>query len=819
MRIAELAKAVVKDKWPDLSLPESLLSGDESELWEIIQKINLEVHTKPLGRENNSLFATLAFDIALCSFYGLGISVNETQGLEWLLFSANLGNDWAMGMTAPVSFSINENEETKSWMRIHLALSMLKGSRHSKKYLTRLYPNDCIALRGVIQKGSERRDSTAEIDHLSVQLDRWVDHLDHLCNASTPSEPFSLSQGISLYLERCAAIGGWFMPNNPHRPLETDLAWTAKALYVPVMKARDTEISMTIRWTSIYCFLLLFEQGIDKLVSCLDILKTWWPGNLAWEIDDVPTATLVILLQIYKNPDMNLGYRLKLGRNFKRRQIEMLQLLLDSGADPFVSVATGDGPIICPFICSVLANNVPATELMLEHATKRGIDVSEKLVAIAKEYKTPVGQLCIQACCDLVLDLLLSRGLCNVEEVYLRNDRMTSVINDAATQGDSACIRVLIKHAANLYSTQNVDGIPPFTRALVCNGNIKTAALLLPKSREERHRIFTIQNRRGYICFGSVLNAALYQNRGSISIETIEFLRDAGAMEFIVHPGKNWNVFDVYFSHISRGGDRRDLSSFDSVTFAILLEAFHNPEQINARIKDTGMTLLQVAVLRADRRAVELLLQYGKLDINAETNDKATAFDLAAHRKRNPPKYIKEGGVREIRKFHNAMLQIICLLRDRGADHHSLNPVFFMNSMSELHEDSNLSGISIQIEPNGLPSISDMTKSMLHTYSDDYRRNPLALDLLRAKWPKRWTGSKTSELLELEDFLSSYISKNIPLLHASIQNSTLSSSTNLSEPARYKKKWYHKLRIRSFFSFVKRCSRTRQDEGPNTHAL
>jgi hypothetical protein len=767
IRISELVKAAVKDKCPDLTLPKKL-SDDESELWRIIQRINLEVQTKPFGREKNSLFATLAFDIALCSLYGLGTSANETQSLEWLLFSANLGNELAMGMTVPLAFSINENEETKSWMRLHLGLSMLKGSHHSANYITKLFPDDCIALRRVIRKRFEGRNSTAENDRIKAQLDRWADHLDHLYNASTPSEPFDLDQGISLYLERCAAINGGLVPNDPHRPLGTDLAWTAKALYPPVLEARGTTISTTTRWISLYCFFLLFEQNTDNLVRVLDVLETQWPSDLTREMDVIPTNALNLLVKVYENPDMNLCYRLELGEKFKRRQIEMIQFLLNRGADPFLSVATEDGPILCPFISGVLANNVRITELMLEHASKRGVDISEKLVAIAKEYKVSVGQLCIQSCSDLVLDWLLSHGFCTVEEVCSHNDRMVSIINYAAVKGDSASISVLLKHGANLYSTQDVNGLPPFTRTLLQNGNVKTAALLLPKSKEERHRIFNIQNHRGYICFGTVLSAALNQNRGLISIETIKFLRDAGAMEFIVHPGENRNVFDVYFSYFSRGGDRKDLSSFDSATFAILLEAFHYPEQINARFKDTGMTLLQVAVWRADRRAVELLLQYGKLDINAETGEKATAFDIAAHRKRNPPEYVKEGGVREIRKFHNALSQIICLLRSRGAEYHSPHPEYFLNSMSEFHEDSSLSGTSIQIGPNGLPSISDMTKSMLHVFSDDFRRNPLILDLLRVKWPKRWTGSKTSGLLKLEDFFSSFISENLPQLSAQL---------------------------------------------------
>jgi ankyrin repeat protein len=691
IRISELVKAAVKDKCPDLTLPKKL-SDDESELWRIIQRINLEVQTKPFGREKNSLFATLAFDIALCSLYGLGTSVNETQSLEWLLFSANLGNELAMGMTVPLAFSINENEETKSWMRLHLGLSMLKGSHHSANYITKLFPDDCIALRRVIRKRFEGRNSTAENDRIKAQLDRWADHLDHLYNASTPSEPFDLDQGISLYLERCAAINGGLVPNDPHRPLGTDLAWTAKALYPPVLEARGTTISTTTRWISLYCFFLLFEQNTDNLVRVLDVLETQWPSDLTREMDVIPTNALNLLVKVYENPDMNLCYRLELGEKFKRRQIEMIQFLLNRGADPFRTV----------------------------------------------------------------------------EEVCSHNDRMVSIINYAAVKGDSASISVLLKHGANLYSTQDVNGLPPFTRTLLQNGNVKTAALLLPKSKEERHRIFNIQNHRGYICFGTVLSAALNQNRGLISIETIKFLRDAGAMEFIVHPGENRNVFDVYFSYFSRGGDRKDLSSFDSATFAILLEAFHYPEQINARFKDTGMTLLQVAVWRADRRAVELLLQYGKLDINAETGEKATAFDIAAHRKRNPPEYVKEGGVREIRKFHNALSQIICLLRSRGAEYHSPHPEYFLNSMSEFHEDSSLSGTSIQIGPNGLPSISDMTKSMLHVFSDDFRRNPLILDLLRVKWPKRWTGSKTSGLLKLEDFFSSFISENLPQLSAQL---------------------------------------------------
>ncbi|PMD13268.1 kinase-like protein [Hyaloscypha hepaticicola] len=376
MRISELVKAVVKDKYPDLTLPKKL-SDDESELWKIIQKINLEVQTKPLGREKNSLFATLAFDVSLCSLYGLGTSVNETQSLEWLLFSANLGNELAMGMTVPIAFSINENEEMKSWMRLHLGLSMLKGSHHSANYLTKLFPADCIALRRVVQKQSEGRDSTAENDRIKAQLDRWADHLDHLYNASTPSEPFDLNQGMSLYLGRCAAINGRFVPNDPHQPLGTDLAWTAKALYPPVLEARGTTISTTPRWISLYCFFLLFEQNTDKVVSVLDVLETLGPSDLTREMH--ATHTLNLLLKVYENPDMNVGYRLKLGENFKLRQIEMLQFLLNRGVDPFLSVATEDGPILCPFISGVMANNALATKLMLEHANNRGIDISEKL--------------------------------------------------------------------------------------------------------------------------------------------------------------------------------------------------------------------------------------------------------------------------------------------------------------------------------------------------------------------------------------------------------------------------------------------------------
>jgi hypothetical protein len=533
IRIAELVKAAVNDKCLDLYMPKAL-SDDESGWWKIMQKINLEVHTKPLGRQKNSLFATLAFDIALCSFYGIGTSVNETQGLEWLLFSANLGNDWAMGMTVPIAFSINENEEAKPWMRLHLCLSMLKGSHHSMNYLARLFPDDYINIRRVIQNQPEVGDSATEKDYVKVQIDRWAEqaeHLDHLYNTSTPITPLDLQQGILLYLERCAIMSGGFVPNDPHQPLETDLAWTAKVFYPQVETTRDTTISITRRLTNLHYFFLLFEHNIDNLTTALDMLKTQRSNDLDQETDVISTGTLGNLFGVYNSPDMNLNYRLRLGMNFKRRQVEMLQLLLSRGADPFLFIATEDGPTPCPFLTSVLTNNAMATDIMFEHATKRGIDISDKLETIAKDYKISVGQLCID----------------------------------------------------------------------------------------------------------------------------------------------------------------------------------------------------------------------------------------------------------------------------------SLSPEYVISSMSELYENSIFSGTSIEIGPNGLPSASDMAQAMLQVFNDDFIRNPLMLDLLRVKWPKRWTGSKASSLVRLENHFARYISESLAQSSSAHRRDLAeTASANLLEPVRNKQKWFHKTRIPSFFSFIKK---------------
>jgi len=176
-------------------------------------------------------------------------------------------------MTLLLAFSIGENEDTKSWMRLHLALSMLKGSSLSTNYLKRLFPDDYSALRRVIQKRFQG-DSTAESNYGEAQLDQWTDHLNHLYNASAPSEPFDLNQGIALYLEKCAAIIGGLAPKYSHQPLETDLAWTARTLYTPAQEAYGTTISVTTRWISLYCFFSLFELSIDELVRLLGILET-----------------------------------------------------------------------------------------------------------------------------------------------------------------------------------------------------------------------------------------------------------------------------------------------------------------------------------------------------------------------------------------------------------------------------------------------------------------------------------------------------------------------------------------------------------------
>jgi hypothetical protein len=160
-----------------------------------------------------------------------------------------------------------------------------------------------------------------------------------------------------------------------------------------------------------------------------------------------------------------------------------------------------------------------------------------------------------------------------------------------------------------------------------------------------------------------------------MTLETIKALGAIGAIELVVAPRTGitvFDVFDVFFGDKFTGRLRRDFSSLEHGIFELLLGMFpvHINDPLSLAPLSGGARLLHVAVWRANYGAVELLLRYPELDINARTGPKhdTTAFDLAAYCKNsNLPEYVYKAGDREITMFHNAMSGIITLLKAHGA--------------------------------------------------------------------------------------------------------------------------------------------------------
>jgi ankyrin repeat protein len=218
------------------------------------------------------------------------------------------------------------------------------------------------------------------------------------------------------------------------------------------------------------------------------------------------------------------------------------------------------------------------------------------------------------------------------------------MLNFAAARGHPATNKVILKHGSDLFLTENVSGLTPFVRTLIQTNNIEAAKLLLPpKGSKDKTRLLKSVNSLRFISFNTVLHATLYQRRGLISIDVIEFLVKLKAIDFIVNAANKQNLFETYFIELRDSGDRRDFASFDSRVFEILLDAFHRPDQINMcyRLNNLCVTPLHLAVWRADRRAVEVLLQYHtELDLDAPFNQLTsrggTAFDMLRRKGARP---------------------------------------------------------------------------------------------------------------------------------------------------------------------------------------
>ncbi|KAL3443684.1 hypothetical protein BJX65DRAFT_311658 [Aspergillus insuetus] len=712
----ELAGANLKsERIPELSL-ELDLPRDRLQFWDSIKPAHDSLLSQPFGRDQNAVLATLALDIALCIFYKIRTATVE-EALQWVKYSAALGNDWAMAMVTPIALSVDGNAETSPF-RPYLVLSSLKGFRVSQRYLQNLFPDDYEALQMMKLDASSAPASACSEARFR----------------STIGSQNNKSTHLDDEIGRFTKIYGQSPLIDPSTPFETDLPWSNIYMAPPVPQpchkiSEGSSSPDESTWQ--------FGQDIDRFEGDIKCAIDEQGKVSAGDFTITNSLRLYSLVFIYTTHSMALPYRVTHGKVFSSRRIEHLQCLLKAGADPLFYMTSG----ISPLFAGLLSNDIAIIETLTTTVGIARVALAREIEGMSQVLGVPVGQVCVRAGLAQTLDWLLTQDLFQLADRTSRDGR--SLLNIAAGLGDPAIIKVLLKHGASLSQGHDTPWFLPFTRALVDGNSFDTAALLLPTSSEDRKKLFQTPNGNGFTCFGTVLSTAL-QSMNVITLETIKALGAIGAIELVVSPGTGITVFDVFFSDRFTGRLRRDFSSLEHGIFELLLGMFraHINDQLSLAPLSGGVRLLHLAVRRANYGAVELLLRFPELDVNARAGPQhdTTAFDLAAYRKNsNLPEYVYKAGDREIAMFHKAMTGTITLLKAHGAKPGDVSD--FTMKMLSLRESLDRKMVMAHRIPTTPGEDFERTIENICSFLDQtVIENTEVLDTYRGNWPKKWEG-------------------------------------------------------------------------------
>lgn len=597
-------------------------------------------------------------------------------------------------------------------------------------------------------------DSPIE-DHSDLPLDLWSEEIE-LASYNRSGDLHLVCQIASQQVKDFEGL----QSSLSHDCLQTNLPWSADAFVMPPHRRHPSNSPLSPPPYLLYTAITHCSWGFDHAVASVRAMFKDLPGpDREDAVASIMSVTLWSCLSSYWDQENLLTYRWELGALCHKQHLKQLNALMEAGANPFRRFKAG----VVPFVYAMLANDAAALREMQKFAPHYGIDLPLWLETIGGHFWLLKS---LEKGCHKTLDYFLAEGWCSVNQKFASGADDTafktgpqdlSLLHLAATVGFPESVLVLLRHGADIFSTTDMNGLTPFTRALV-EGNLEVAKLLLPEAEDDRKRIFNSLSHNHFNCFGTVLSAAQATlgsswERGNITIETFQLLEDlgknVGAVNFIVNPRKGTNVYTVFLSKWTILGSSSSFNTLDDEIFDFLLEHFHEPHQINCRDSE-GFPPLHSAVCLARSSTVLQMLRWketAQLDINAKwpATGGVTALDAAVRLRDNVPEHILRGGAREITVFYDNMKSIISKLKAHGAkggENVSLNT--WAATYRELHGQTNIVGVHINSARNtpGLStkeSISHwMSQVFAKVFDPDIDNSAAALDKYIGEWPKQW---------------------------------------------------------------------------------
>lgn len=266
-----------------------------------------------------------------------------------------------------------------------------------------------------------------------------------------------------------------------------------------------------------------FYQWIETLIK-QHALSQEWRDMIGELTESVPrtdisrvnllSSVLVGLISDYSGADKLMRCRWKLRSSFTSGHLEMISNLIEKGADPIATSSTTSS-VLWTAMCK---DDVDVVEHIMDMC-KLSKEELESSFGFEDGHGTTL-EACVRLGCVQTLRLLLDRGYCQLPR---DENPKFSILHYAVCESSPQLVFLLIERKANVLSTADIDGIVPFTRALI-QGHLDTARILLPS--EYKSDILRNISRRGFTCFGTVLSAVLTNHRGFISFEVFEYLRD-----------------------------------------------------------------------------------------------------------------------------------------------------------------------------------------------------------------------------------------------------------------------------------------------------
>jgi hypothetical protein len=720
-----------------------------------LEKLNEQINSKPFGQIGNQTLANLMFDIALCHWLHLGTSASDAAGLTWLECSAKLGNVWAMSMYPPLRSAVNSTSNPNPNERIWLLISCLKGFKPSKRWLRLNFLQDYSAAleAAKVRFGQEQTDILIE-EFSDSPLDLWSEEItldSHKVKGDLGLVCEIADQQIKDLNGLQSALFRGF--------LQSERPWSSDAFIQPPHRRFPSNSMLAglpyLLYTTITHCGWQFDHALDSVKA---LMGDYPESGRKQAIASVMSVALHSALNSYSDHINRITYQWELGSDCREQHLRQLNALMDAGANPFHVYQVG----VSFFLSAILSDDDVALRAMISFAPRYNIDIPIYLEALNKKFWL---LKCLENDCHRTLDYFLSQGWFFANQTFSRGTddpqfktgpQEQSLLHLAAVLGFPNCISVLMRHGADLFSTVDMNGLTPFTRALV-EGNLGVAKLLLPKTEDGRKIIFDSVSHTGFNCFGAILSAsqamlASSWEKSDITMETFHLLRDIGAVNFIVNPENETNIFSVFMRMRPILGTSRNFHTFDDQIFLFLLEQFHEGYHINSRDYE-GFPPLHRAVFRARSSTVRQMLEWKdktQLDINAEcpATGGLTALDVAVRMRDCVPPHILRGGAREITAFYQNMQSIIQILKKSGAiGSKHVDLATWAATYRELSGQTNVVGVCLSqlIAAPSLSTEESISRWVSHMagkiFDPDVSNASMALDKYIGKWPKRWRGS------------------------------------------------------------------------------